>query len=137
MAKITMRIVTEMHEWDKVLVERPYGNETLVKPADGETEDSIVASIRQAIERVAPYARNCHTHNWAGRAATYVTVQPIRDPLRESVGKRIGAQSPCGTFVMRDNDFDGRLQLVVCTACPGDPIRPARRTWEDFDVFAN
>lgn len=125
MAKIIGQIVKEKHSFENILVLRPYGNETIVEPAEDESVDSILASTQDAINRVAPYARNCPTHHYFGRGTTYVTIQPISGTKRDKFIERIKELKASGAFISRDRDFDGRVQLVVCTPSPSDPVMPA------------
>ncbi len=125
MAKITGRIVKEKHSFENVMVMRPFGNETIVEPADDESIDSILASTQEAINRVAPYARNCPTHHYFGRGTTYITIQPILGKKREEFIERIKELKVSGAFISRDRDFDGKVQLVVCT--PSQPLDNKRR----------
>lgn len=125
MAKIIGKIVKETHSFEKVMVMRPYGNETIVEPADDESVESILASTQEVINNVAPYARNCPTHHYFGRGTTYVTVQPISGTKRDEFIERMKELKVSGAFISRDRDFDGRVQLVVVTPSPTDPVIPA------------
>lgn len=130
MAKIIGRIVKEMHGWHNVYVMRPYGNETIVEPEENESLDSILRSVQTAIDGILPYVRNCPTGNWTGRATTYITVQPIRGDRRDEFVKRLNELKCHGACLMREHDFDGRVQLIVFTSSPMDSIIPA--TNEEF-----
>ncbi len=132
MAKIIGKIVKEKHSFEKIMVMRPYGNETIVEPADDESLDSILASAQEAINRVSPYARNCPAHHYFGRGTTYVTIQPISGEKRDKFIERIKDLKASGAFIARDRDFDGRVQLVVVTPSPDDPVMPA----EDKSVIS-
>lgn len=125
MAKIIGKFVTERHGFERVIVKRPYGNETIVEPKGDESVDSILASTQEAVNRVAPYARNCPIHHYYGRGTTYITIQPISGKNRDEFIERVKELKVSGAFIARDRDFDGRVQLVVCTPSPGDPVMPA------------
>jgi len=52
-------------------------------------------------------------------------IQPISGKKRDEFIERIKELKVSGAFISRDRDFDGRVQLVVCTPSPGDPVMPA------------
>lgn len=126
MAKIIGKIVTERHTLG-VLVKRPYGNETIVELAEGESVDSILESTQTAINRVAPYARNCPPHYWTGRGTTYVTIQPISGKVHDQFIERISELKVSGAIISKEASTEGRIQLIVYTPSPDDPILPAGR----------
>lgn len=131
MAKIIGRIVKEMHGFYNTYVMRPYGNETIVEPEENESLDSIIRSVQAAIDSILPYVRNCPTGNWTGRATTYITVQPIKGDKRDEFIKRLNGFNYSGACLMRDHDFDGRVQLILFTPSPMDSIVPANEEFID------
>lgn len=133
MAKIVGKIIKVKHEWEKVNVMRPYGNETLVEPEENESIDSIIGCIQTAINGVLPYVGNCPIGHWTGRATTYITIQPIKGDNREKLIERLNELRSPGACLLRDHDFDGRVQLILFTPSPGDSITPADE--EIFDEY--
>lgn len=133
MVKIKGKIVTEKAQFENYMTKLPYGNETLVIPDEEDTVDDILAAVQKAVNSVAPYARNCPIHHWHGRGCTYVTVQPIHGGTRDKFIRRINEIKSINAYIARDNDFDGRVQLLVCTPSPGDRPIEARNRFSDFE----
>lgn len=129
MVKITGKLIIEKHNFNNIRVKRPYGNEYIVEPEPSDTLDDILKATQKACSIVAPYARNCPPGNWTGRGTTYVTIQPISGKMRDDFAERIHEIKVSNACLMRERDFDGRIQLIVFTPSPDD--RPVPAEWED------
>jgi uncharacterized protein YlzI (FlbEa/FlbD family) len=127
MAKIIGELIIEKHELHpENTVRRPRGNEYIVVPEENDTIDTIIQTVIDAIDQIAPYVRNCPTGSWTGRATTYLTIQPIKGERRDELANRIFKEARhSGLCMMRESDFDGRVQLILYTPNPDDPIMPA------------
>jgi len=133
-AKIIGRNDIEMHEFAGHLVERPRGNETIVEVGSNDGVEKVISAIQKAANKVAPYVRNCPPHPYLGRAATYITVQPVSGELRERLLARLGDIKPPFVEMYRDiaREVDGRIQLVLHVPYPGYPILPWQRAIYDL-----
>jgi hypothetical protein len=126
LAKIIGEIVTEIHAFAKVKVQRPRGNEFLIQLDPSDDLLAVQDAVRQAIGTMAPYVRNCTIGQWTGRATTYIRIQPISDELKKKFIEQLKEIRPTGLCLMTEQTpIKGRLQLALYTPSPEDPIRPA------------
>lgn len=103
---------------------RPQDNETIVQPQKHASLTAVLRATQRAIDRVRHYVMNCPIGFYTCRATTYITIQPIVGQLRERVCTHLSdlhAQNAC---LVRDCDFDGRIQLMLYTPSPSDRIIP-------------